>query len=97
MGRKALQLEEAVQKDTRANTVPFSPELAGELTKTYTDISSFIQIMAATTQQERMDIEKKKQGLNHKAKMAKFWTDSLFLFGWIITVGAKLKGVDAVV
>jgi len=78
----------------RGNNAPFSAELA---TKTYTDISSFIQIMASMTQQERVDIEAERQKLNYKAKAATLWTDGLFLLGWIITVGAKLESAEAAV
>jgi hypothetical protein len=97
MGKKTLQLQDTMQKDTRADAAPLGTELATQLTKTYADISSFIQVMATTVQQERTDIMSERLSLNHKARMATFWTDGLFLIGWIITVGAKLKGVDAVV
>jgi hypothetical protein len=97
MGEKALQLQDVVQKDTRPDNASLSTDLAMQLTKTYTDISSFIQVMATMIQQERESIEAERQSLNHKAKVATFWTDGLFLLGWIITVGAKLEGVDDVV
>jgi hypothetical protein len=97
MGEKALQLQDVVQKDTRPDDTSLSTDLAMQLTKTYTDISSFIQAMATMIQQEREAIESERQSLNHKAKVATIWTDGLFLLGWIITVGAKLKGVDDVV
>jgi hypothetical protein len=97
MGEKALQLQDVVQKDTRPDDKSLSTNLAMQLTKTYTDISPFIQALATMIQQEREAIESERQSLNHKAKVATFWTDGLFLLGWIITVGAKLKGVDDVV
>lgn len=91
-----LQLEDTMEKDAHTNAAPLSRETAAQLTKTYSDIGSFIQAMAAL-QEERTGINSERLRLNHKAKLATFWTDGLFLLGWIITVGAKLEGVDVVV